>query len=793
MTEREINTERTLFSFLCELLFPRVAGESRGEQILFSSITFFFSFFLSGTASLFGAHPFGVAALSVARHRVFLSFAGLVIGSLFATGAAAPVYIAVYTLVFLLRVLLSMPRESGRFLPASRAYFHELPSLRLSVAAVAGLAPAVYQILVGGMSIPSLLYSLGMVLLCPVFAFLFLAFYECDFTLPEIVGLRKLSGNERLSRFGRFAPYYLTVSEISLGAVLVLSLWDITLFGFSFSYMTAAFLTMYASNRKDALTGALAGLVLVLPVAAIHAPAFALLGFLSGILWRFGSLYAIVAGVAAESVYLAVTGGLVSFVAATPESLMAVAIFWPLFEGIRKKRASKKAAGENLVCYQSNTDLEHMKRLSEAFLNLSGTFRSMSEFMKKPDKAETAALCHRIVATHCTSCDKREACAHKTSESLTRSVSILADKLCRGERDLQGVFNEAYIRDCGHLGAILTDILSESGEDAREKEKNGTGDLLSADYAMLSRILADAAARDKEERAEDKRLSTDLCSALESHGGFRGDVSVFGTRQKQILVAGSYWEGERLSVEQIRILFEQMCCCRLSEPTFDFSGGQMTMQTHTVPRFEASFVSAGLAGGGEVSGDVIRSFQNSENYFYALLSDGMGSGKMASMTAELTGAYLSELLSSGVHADTALKMLNQVVRQKGCECSATIDLLELDLLYGKAAFIKSGAATSYVRRGNDVFRIRSKTMPIGLLRTIDAERIHFDLASGDFIILLSDGISQVPEDAPWLISLITDGWEPNPPTMADKIVEAAKAAGRRDDMSVAIVEIKDCR
>lgn len=793
MTEREINTERTLLSFLRELLLPRVAGESRGEQILFSSITFFFSFFLSQTASLFGSYPFGIAVLSVARHRIFLSFAGLVFGSLFGTGPAAPIYIAIYTVIFLLRLLLSMPRESSRFLPASRAYFHELPALRISVAAIAGLLPAVYQLLVGGVGIPSLLYSLGMVLFSPLFAFLFLAFYECDFTLPEIVGLRKLTGNERLRRFGRFAPYYLTVSEIALGSVLVLSLWDLTLFSFSFSYMTAAFLTMYASNRKDALTGALAGLVLILPVAALNSPAFALLGFLSGILWRFGSLYAIAAGLAAEAIYLAVTGGLVAFVAAMPESLMAAALFWPLFESIRKKRETKKTAGENLVCYQANTDLEHMKRLSEAFLNLSGTFQSMSEFMKKPDRSETAALCRRVASLHCSVCDKREACGHKTSESLNRSLLLLADKLCRGERDLQGVFNEAYIRDCGHLGAMLTDILSESGEEAREKEKNGTGDLLSADYAMLSRILADAAARDKEERSEDKRLSTDLCSALESHGGFRGDVSVFGTRKKQILVAGSYWEGERLSVEQIRILFEQMCCCRLSEPTFDFSGGQMTMQTHTVPRFEASFVSAGLAGGGEVSGDVVRSFQNSENYFYALLSDGMGSGRMASMTAELTGAYLSELLSSGVHADTALKMLNQVIRQKGCECSATIDLLELDLLYGKAAFIKSGAATSYVRRGNDVFRIRSKTMPIGLLRAIDAERIHFDLSGGDFIILLSDGVSQTPEDAPWLISLITDGWEPNPPTMADKIIEAAKAAGRRDDMSVAIVEIKDCR
>ena len=310
---------------------------------------------------------------------------------------------------------------------------------------------------------------------------------------------------------------------------------------------------------------------------------------------------------------------------------------------------------------------------------------------------------------------------------------------------------------------------------------------------MLSKILSDTAVHDREEREEDKRLSTDLCAALESHGGFHGSVTVFGKRQKQILVSGSHWEGRRLSVDEIRILFEQLCCCRLSEPTFDFSSGQMTLQTHTERRFDAVFTSATLPGGGEMSGDVIRSFENAEHYSYTLLSDGMGSGRTASMTAELTGVYLYELLSAGAASDTALKMLNQVIRQKGCECSATVDLLELDLLYGKASFIKSGAATSYVRRGNDVFRIRSKTMPIGLLRTMDAERIHFDLAAGDVIIMLSDGVSQVPEDAPWLVSLLSDEFDDNLPAMAEKIIDAAKSAGKNDDMTVGLVRITDHR
>ena len=618
--------------------------------------------------------------------------------------------------------------------------------------------------------------------------FLFLPFFECNFSFDELLGIRKFEVRERLSVFGRLAPYLLSLSEIALGATLVSSLDGITLFGFSFSALCAAFLTLVAAERKGAVTAAIFGFVSVFSSAMTTAPAFAVLGFLSGILFPIGGFYAAATGLIGLAVTLGVTGGLPAFLSAFPESVTAATLSLPLFRGIKKERTAREEE-KTVVCYQKNGDLAHMERLSQAFGNLSATLGNMAECMKKPDPHELFALSKRILWSHCSICDKREGCPHTHSESMDEALKALSRKLAAGERRMTGIFSEKETHECEYLSTVLADILSETAEDHRDKSEKGTGDLLSADYAMLSRILSDTAARDREERAEDTVTSQELTAALESHGGFRGSVTVFGKRRKEILVSGSYWEGKRMSVEEIRTLFEGMCCTRLSEPTFDFSAGQMAIETHSVPRFSAELVTATLPGSGEASGDVIRSFQNDEGYFYSLLADGMGSGRTALVTAELTGAYLSELLSSGAAADTALRMLNHVVRQKGCECSASIDLFELDLLYGKASFIKSGAATSYVRRGNDVFRIRSKTMPIGILKAMDAERIHFDVMEGDVVILLSDGISQVPEDAPWLVRILTDEWDKNLPAMAEKIVEAARTEGRHDDMTVGLVRI----
>ena len=794
MTESQLHTKKQLSDFLLSLLFPRVGGESRGEQVLFSMTSFVGALLFAGAEAVFGTCPFGISYLAAVRNRVFLSYAGAVLGILLFGGVTAPVYIFLYTAVLLIRFLLSTPRKGGRILPDCYAYFHEEPALRVAVSAVFGFTASAYQLLVGGLSLPSILYAVLTVVEVPLFAFLFLAFFEADITLSEIIGRRKMNLDERLSRYGKYAFVYFLFSALSIGAVTVYALSPYRLFGFSFANLLAACLTLYASNRKDALVGAFAGLCLVAPTDILLSPAFLVLGFTAGLLWRFSSLYALGASVILSSVLLAVTGGLSGFLGGAPEILLAAVLFWPLFSGLQKR--GKNAAvlpGDTTVYYNQNSDLLHMKRLSTAFENLSGTFESMASYMRRPDKRELEALCRRVMKAHCSICDRRDMCVHTGVSPMNSSLTKLSDRLAAGGRDLMGVFNEAETRDCLSIGSVLTDILSEYAREKEEKERNSTGDLLSADYAMLSRVLSDAAERDAEERAEDKRLSADLTAALESHGGFRGNVTVFGKRQKQILVSGNYWEGERLSVDEIRALFEQLCCCRLSEPTFDFSGGQMTVETHTERRFDSDFITATLAGGGEMSGDVTRSFDNAEGYSYKLLSDGMGSGKTASMTASLTGAYLSELLQSGASPDTALKMLNQVIRQKGCECSATIDLLELDLIYGKASFIKSGAATSYVRRGNDVFRIRSKTMPIGLLKSIDAEKINFDLCDGDVIVMLSDGVSQVPEDAPWLLSLLTEGWDSNLPTMADKIIEAARAEGRADDMTVGLCRIGDRR
>ena len=124
------------------------------------------------------------------------------------------------------------------------------------------------------------------------------------------------------------------------------------------------------------------------------------------------------------------------------------------------------------------------------------------------------------------------------------------------------------------------------------------------------------------------------------------------------------------------------------------------------------------------------------------------------------------------------------------ECSATVDLFELDMLSGKAAFYKSGAAPTYVFRDGSVFKLRSKTVPVGIIRELDAKKISFDVSDGDVIVMVSDGVTEGKEECPWLFELLKKNLEGEGVRhTAELIAERARCENGNDDISVVVIKI----
>ena len=114
-----------------------------------------------------------------------------------------------------------------------------------------------------------------------------------------------------------------------------------------------------------------------------------------------------------------------------------------------------------------------------------------------------------------------------------------------------------------------------------------------------------------------------------------------------------------------------------------------------------------------------------------------------------------------------------------------LDLLSLDLYEGKACFLKSGAAASFVFRDGALFRIRSRTIPLGLLRIVDSEEATFDVRVGDVMVLLSDGVLGESEEGGWLKDILCAGGTGG--TIARRIVETAARRDTSSDDKTAVV------
>ena len=251
----------------------------------------------------------------------------------------------------------------------------------------------------------------------------------------------------------------------------------------------------------------------------------------------------------------------------------------------------------------------------------------------------------------------------------------------------------------------------------------------------------------------------------------------------------------RTRVSDLRRALEATVGVPLTDPAFELDGGEATLCLRSRRRISAAFSAARGAPDGGVCGDTVMRLENRNDYFYAFICDGMGRGSEAAFTAGVCGVFLKRMLSAQNSVETSLRLLNSIIRGKGGdECSAGVDLLEIDLLTGKAALYKGGAAPSYLRRGDKIYSLSSQSVPLGIIGELDAGKTEFAVEPGDMILMISDGVlAGTDEDADgsyvWLLDLLSACDARHLDETARRALRMARIAGSRDDASAAVIAI----
>lgn len=756
------------------------------------------AYFLGSCPLFFGSYPLGVALLCAAdRHLPFI-LTGLVLSA--ATGEPqTAVFIGIYSLTVIVRIFsrlaLETARGSGDGRPragtpgefAERIHegyakmFSESVYLRMASAGLAAFCLSLYALIAGGFVFYDLFGAIFSVVAAPAATFLFAAYFD-----------RELRGTRLCD-----------VGTLSLLAAAVYAMREFNFFGISTGACVAFFATLCVCRRRGILEGCVAGLALGLAFSPIYAPLFVLEAAAAGVLFNISPLAASVAGCVVGIIWGVYVGGLSTLSLLLPALLCGTMLFGAADrlslitekpELIRRRDDAQTL--ESLLSEEKTvSDEEAIKRLSSMFSDLAGSFFNLSDRLRRPGTLDLRRMCDGVFDKHCSSCPRRELCfGVEYSATLDVLNHLTSDLHMKAAVDISSV-PDYLRRRCAALPQMINEInenCAKLTEHALMCDRTGT---FALDYDGISKILSDALESGREDYIIDESSATAVSNLLKKLRFSSSGVIVYGGRRRSVLIKDLDASRAKIKKQTLKNKIEELLDLSLGEPKIKpLPNGNYDVTYSSRRKYTAEKHTSSLAASGEVSGDTVGDFCSCRDVYYCLISDGMGAGKEAAFTSRISSMFLEKMLTAGNRSETSLKLLNSFISERDgsrrSECSATIDLLEFDLLDGKMSLLKSGAAPTFVKRGGECIKLESKTVPIGILDKPDCRRIDFDFRDGDKIIMVSDGVTRNRESCVWLENLIGSEWRESDDEMARKIVYTAKSEGSDDDITAAVIEIK---
>ena len=194
--------------------------------------------------------------------------------------------------------------------------------------------------------------------------------------------------------------------------------------------------------------------------------------------------------------------------------------------------------------------------------------------------------------------------------------------------------------------------------------------------------------------------------------------------------------------------------------------------------------------GESICGDNVSAFKSINSKYNIILADGMGSGKEAFIKSENTITLLKKLLKSGVDPSKAISTVNSSMEMLKDEIGfSTIDLCSISLENGVAQFYKCGAYYGYILRNKKLIKINGGGYPAGLTDKINYVYFSTTLEDGDYIIMMSDGVSAADDKLQAAI-LMSKSREPE--TITKELLDCAYDSTQPeydDDMTVLTAKV----
>ena len=736
--------------------------------------------------------------------------------------------------------------------------FWEHPFLRILAGAVCGLTAGIFGLIIHGFHVYDLLGALALFLLTPVATFLLIScFGEAGMTLffsPAPLGRRppRMASSDRITVSRRFHALPLCSVCFLLACTVFAARGFAPALGtpyltVSLSTLLGLTLTLLAASKLGVVPGLTVGVICGLASAPALSPVFILCAGGYGLLSPISPRISAVGGCVAGGLWCLAAEGGTTLLPLLPALLLTPPVFF-LAERIgdrlpvpgAKQETTDSDMRDVTAILSSALSMESharerrakMQALATAFDSLSKRFYNLSRQLKRPRMLDLRNICDESFGKQCAHCRNRDVCWGAEYDRTLEVQARLAAQLHASGKATTASLPDSLQEFCPHMESLVSDINGRCARMTENLLRSEKTEVFAADYAAIATLLTDALEEEGREARDftRNRAAADAIYDYLTELGVTVQGVVVGGRltsspdgqapssgRLRVIVRGEDFEPLTARMDEVRHHLATVCGGKFAAPTMEVEdrGAVLTFYSEAglTTTYAGSTVPAGYGSREDlphslthetpadaytppsVCGDHIAMFRTDNAYFYALISDGMGTGEDASLTSDICAVFLEKMLRAGNKVDISLRMLDNYVYSKNTgtkdECSATVDLMELDLMDGQAVFAKNGAAPTYVVREGKVYKLHASSLPIGILPDTPRELLRFRTHPGDVVVMVSDGITLGNDECPWLMDLLASPLPLSMDSLRMDIIKRALTAGSEDDLSAIAIRVEE--
>lgn len=604
---------------------------------------------------------------------------------------------------------------------------------------------------------------------------------------------------------------------VILLATAVAGLGDIMVLEYSIRNITGSLLVMAVAFTGGAGLSAVVGVVIGLIVGlsdghtTFAISLYGLSGVLSGVFRGLGKLVVIVGFILGSAIATLYFGQESDLLRSLSECLIAGGLFfivpsrWLVTWRHLTHQTEEQVMNHNT---QVNEIVVKMKYIGELFNDISTVFGTIvAENQMKIHDDELAKTLSAVGEQICVDCPKRPQC---WESDFYRTYNGVLEMLGHMEVNELGIGSmpKVFQENCIKCKELLETVKNVSERNRMltfwQKKMVDNRQMVTEQMKAVSGIINNLSSEIGKTECSDQQLSSVIQEKASILGCQLTKVRVTGMQANNLIEACKKpCNGNRECVNTILPLAAGLMKEKMtlrSECGNKNNGQKCKLKMEVVKRFTINTGIASVAKDGqEICGDTYAVVELSGGKVAFILSDGMGSGQQAATQSEMAISFLRKLLVAGFDTNVAVKTVNAMLLLRSPEESfVTIDIAIIDTYSGNAEFLKIGSAPSFIKHVREVSTIKSSSLPVGILEHMEIESVGSIVVGGDFIVMVSDGIIDVPQSkldkGNWLANFLRQSVHSSPQMLANQILNQARVmSGNRvsDDMTVLVGKISE--